>query len=1089
MDSVTCISCYAHVRDEGARESLLTDVVEWILSLKGHVLLGGDLNTELHESPALLFLVQRGYRTVNGKGAVTCLASGSSRGSVIDHLLVSPSLWPALQSSDVLSEAPWPTHKPIFAEFEGTAVVDTWHTLLLPRPFPLQGCVPTTDAHVVYQEEFRAISSLTKEGQHCVAYDAWTELAERELMRQCRRNAKDVSRTYCGRAAPPRLRQCQLKNSGEDMCRDACDRRLERVRSGLAELCACWDVCVRENTQHALWANARRRILLVGAPHGECPADLPDRDTVKNWLTWVRAEIERRNKKHRYHAVHDWRERLKYSQADRFVWAKAKHANWQSVHDTQSCFKSIEAHWRPILSKSAVEHPAAHRCQDVPMPRPDVETLASLDLLVMTGSHLRAAVQQTSLRSACGADGWRRFELLALPLPFWDCLASVLNGMASSGDWHPCLCTVVTSLIPKQREADLMSDPGNLRPISVASLVYRAWGRVIAKRIHALLEVSLPSCAHGFRKGESAQSTLAWVFLRCQNSVLSQRPLHVLSYDIRKCFDSLPWDAVRDSLIECGVHRATANALHSHWHALRRIWKLQGRYHNATFNARNGLFQGDPTAPACLAAFLVEPMQHITQVWPMVQASQYADDILLMSHDASSLRDANGYLEGWMRKHGVQFNVGKCHYFCTDAKAACEDFCIGGKRLECANLLENLGGRFRLNPEGLPVADEQHKNRVYDRFKDVAERLGRLSVGWDVRAADVRAIMPMLTYSALAWDPAEFSDARRQRLLVNVLSGGKENTRRCVEVSLAVLSAVHRTCIPAALLHEQVLILGRLINVSADFRREVQEHFRLCRDMEVAPPGSFFATFQGSLHEYGWHWLEWNTLTSHEGVEFSLDGDTLEARRVQVCADLGNATQADDLTRLVEAMAQGHRSMCDWSLLTHSLREAMRQCMCANAARRRRDMKGLVEVDRDRLRTLWQKVPEADHPTLRFLMQGAAMTADREHRGTKGLVSPICSHCDMGVVEDELHRYWQCPCWTEIRRECLGDVSDELCSSIIQLPSASSVCAIPVKQLPSKVRAVWPGICSCMIAIHRRATASRRPGRVPREGDRRSRRH
>ncbi|CAE7556709.1 unnamed protein product [Symbiodinium necroappetens] len=782
-------------RDEGARESLLTDVVEWILSLKGHVLLGGDLNTELHESPALLFLVQRGYRTVNGKGAVTCLASGSSRGSVIDHLLVSPSLWPALQSSDVLSEAPWPTHKPIFAEFEGTAVVDTWHTLLLPRPFPLQGCVPTTDAHVVYQEEFRAISSLTKAGQHCVAYDAWTELAERELMRQCRRNAKDVSRTYCGRAAPPRLRQCQLKSSGEDMCRDACDRRLERVRSGLAELCACWDVCVRENTQHALWANARRRILLVGAPLGECPADLPDRDTVKNWLTWVRAEIERRNKKHRYHAVHDWRERLKYSQADRFVWAKA----------------------------------------------------------------------------------------------------------------------------------DLMSDPGNLRPISV---------------------------------------------------------------------------------------------------------------------------------------------------WPMVQASQYADDILLMSHDASSLRDANGYLEGWMRKHGVQFNVGKCHYFCTDAKAACEDFCIGGKRLECANLLENLGGRFRLNPEGLPVADEQHKNRVYDRFKDVAERLGRLSVGWDVRAADVRAIMPMLTYSALAWDPAEFSDARRQRLLVNVLSGGKENTRRCVEVSLAVLSAVHRTCIPAALLHEQVLILGRLINVSADFRREVQEHFRLCRDMEVAPPGSFFATFQASLREYGWHWLEWNTLTSHEGVEFSLAGDTLEARRVQVCADFGNATQADDLTRLVEAMAQGHRSMCDWSLLTHSLREAMRQCMCANAARRRRDMKGLVEVDRDRLRTLWQKVPEADHPTLRFLMQGAAMTADREHRGTKGLVSPICSHCDMGVVEDELHRYWQCPCWTEIRRECLGDVSDELCSSIIQLPSASSVCAIPVKQLPSKVRAVWPGICSCMIAIHRRATAA-----------------
>ena len=35
------------------------------------------------------------------------------------------------------------------------------------------------------------------------------------------------------------------------------------------------------------------------------------------------------------------------------------------------------------------------------------------------------------------------------------------------------------------------------------------------------------------------------------------------------------------------------------------------------------------------------------------------------------------------------------------------------------------------------------------------------------------------------------------------------------------------------MLHEQVLILARLINVSADFRHEVQEHFRLCKAMDV----------------------------------------------------------------------------------------------------------------------------------------------------------------------------------------------------------------------------------------------------------------
>ena len=78
--------------------------------------------------------------------------------------------------------------------------------------------------------------------------------------------------------------------------------------------------------------------------------------------------------------------------------------------------------------------------------------------------------------------------------------------------------------------------------------------------------------------------------------------------------------------------------------------------------------------------------------------------------------------------------------------------------------------------------------------------------------------MPMLTYCAMAWDPHDFSDARKQRFLVNVLSGGKINNRRCTEISLGALSAVHRTSIPAALVHEQVLILGRILNVNALFR-------------------------------------------------------------------------------------------------------------------------------------------------------------------------------------------------------------------------------------------------------------------------------
>ena len=64
---------------------------------------------------------------------------------------------------------------------------------------------------------------------------------------------------------------------------------------------------------------------------------------------------------------------------------------------------------------------------------PLVSRLSQVNLLDITGSQLRVAVQRISAHSACGADGWRRSELLALPAPFWDMLASILCGMATAG--------------------------------------------------------------------------------------------------------------------------------------------------------------------------------------------------------------------------------------------------------------------------------------------------------------------------------------------------------------------------------------------------------------------------------------------------------------------------------------------------------------------------------------------------------------------------------------------------------------------------------------------------------------------------------
>eukprot|EP00435_Cladocopium_sp_Y103_P040666 s1268_g11.t1 len=213
---------------------------------------------------------------------------------------------------------------------------------------------------------------------------------------------------------------------------------------------------------------------------------------------------------------------------------------------------------------------------DVESEQWEMQKLGKLDLLAISGRDLMQAVQKNSHASSCGVDGLCRKELLALPHFMWDLLASVLHGMASASSWHPCLSTVVTTLIPKKASAGFIHDPATLRPISFSSIVYRAWAAVLARRLHALLECSLPSCCHGFRSGEPAQSAMACTYLRCQNASISGSHIHLISYDMRKCFDSLPWQAVHESLIACGIQSSAARALHSLWSNLRRIWKLQG---------------------------------------------------------------------------------------------------------------------------------------------------------------------------------------------------------------------------------------------------------------------------------------------------------------------------------------------------------------------------------------------------------------------------------------------------------------------------------------------------------------------------------
>ena len=136
---------------------------------------------------------------------------------------------------------------------------------------------------------------------------------------------------------------------------------------------------------------------------------------------------------------------------------------------------------------------------------------------------------------------------------------------------------------------------------------------------------------------------------------------------------------------------------------------------------------------------------------------------------------------------------------------------------------------------------------------------------------------------------------------------------------------------------------------------------------------------------------------ANDGACHVLSGLTLEQQRGGACEELCRATAADDLTQVVEGLSWSHKAEAlNWPKMLHSLRDAMRHKACQKAARRRPDMRDLPSLDREALANLWKIVPVDHRPTLRFLMQGAALTAAREHRSTRARVAACCPFLWLG---------------------------------------------------------------------------------------------
>ena len=154
-----------------------------------------------------------------------------------------------------------------------------------------------------------------------------------------------------------------------------------------------------------------------------------------------------------------------------------------------------------------------------------------------TTEQFRHIVASKKKRAATGPDGVSRKDLLALPSQACDMLANMMNQFEDQAQWPKQMATgFITSL--DKRKGDGWVD--SYRPITVFSLLYRAWSTHKAKCALKSLGDIMPASVRGGIPARQAKSVWYEVAQLVELAQVTDSQLHGLAIDIRRAFNSIP---------------------------------------------------------------------------------------------------------------------------------------------------------------------------------------------------------------------------------------------------------------------------------------------------------------------------------------------------------------------------------------------------------------------------------------------------------------------------------------------------------------------------------------------------------------------
>ena len=232
----------------------------------------------------------------------------------------------------------------------------------------------------------------------------------------------------------------------------------------------------------------------------------------------------------------------------------------------------------------------------------------------------KAALRALKSKSARGCCAWAPDELKALPDI---CVQSLIDAFRALGTNGMQAAFMAARTVPIKKNADAQ-DATQTRPITVLSLLYRLWGRVVSQIVLRRWGNFFPKAIAGFLPHRPA--VLPMYALQHQLETVRSQPdeaLSGLTLDIRKCFNALPVQPAKKLLAKLGVPDQVIQFWHASIVSMQRVWQVNGQLF-ITGPQVTGVPEGDAMSVVVMLAYnyvwtkILEPSP--------IQASAYADN-------------------------------------------------------------------------------------------------------------------------------------------------------------------------------------------------------------------------------------------------------------------------------------------------------------------------------------------------------------------------------------------------------------------------------------------------------------------------------